>query len=261
MTGGQLWRRLCHGRELAASLVYLRRCPFCGDVLQYGRAVDGCLCPKCAAGEKLILLNPQEIPAEGRTMAGLAGASAIYEYGETMTDVLLHCKLDGELWRVRELTDRLAVRLWDAAPAAQIGDRPRMKFEGDLRPYSCVVPVPPLRTPLGKPRIPYLMAKRLSAVLDIPMATPLKRGRQIQTQKMLTGDARQLKFQKTYRCRPGTNLNGARVLLVDDILTTGATASACALALQRAGAASVTAAVLAAGDPRRPAALPTENHS
>jgi len=48
-----------------------------------------------------------------------------------------------------------------------------------------------------------------------------------------------------FRVRKHRDLDGARVLLVDDILTTGATCSEAARALKKAGAAVVAAAVVA----------------
>lgn len=50
-----------------------------------------------------------------------------------------------------------------------------------------------------------------------------------------------------HRFRAGTAASGKRILLVDDILTTGATASECARALKEAGASSVDVLVVARG--------------
>ena len=52
------------------------------------------------------------------------------------------------------------------------------------------------------------------------------------------------------RSNPASRLNGQRILLIDDVLTTGATASACARALKRAGASQVTFLALARRDRR-----------
>jgi predicted amidophosphoribosyltransferase len=48
----------------------------------------------------------------------------------------------------------------------------------------------------------------------------------------------------------GTRLDGMHILLVDDVLTTGATAAACARVLKRAGAKRVTVLALARTDRR-----------
>ena len=97
------------------------------------------------------------------------------------------------------------------------------------------------------PGLPLLLARRLGAVLGVPVETPLYIKRRGRPQKELTREQRLQNARGAFGCRPGTDLTGRRVLLIDDIITTGATASACALALLQAGAVEVTAVAM----PRR----------
>jgi len=75
----------------------------------------------------------------------------------------------------------------------------------------------------------------------------LKRKRAGESQAGKSGSGRRRNVQGAYVCSPGweKRLQGKRILLVDDVMTTGATLDACAKALTRAGAAGVDAAVIA----------------
>jgi ComF family protein len=67
----------------------------------------------------------------------------------------------------------------------------------------------------------------------------LERWKETESQARLGKDEREKNLRSAIRVREGASLMGARVLLVDDVFTTGATANACAAACLEAGAAYV----------------------
>lgn len=92
------------------------------------------------------------------------------------------------------------------------------------------------------------IARHLSRATGIPMNTRLlKRVKPTHTQTRLSRAERTENVKRAFAFRGRHRLDGARVILVDDVLTTGATASACAKLLHQNGAAVVDVWTVARG--------------
>ena len=92
------------------------------------------------------------------------------------------------------------------------------------------------------------LARRLSAAAGIPMnARLLRRVQPTRTQTRLTRKERLENVRKAFALFGRKRLNGERIVLIDDVFTTGATTSACARVLRDAGAADVCVWTLARG--------------
>lgn len=92
------------------------------------------------------------------------------------------------------------------------------------------------------------LALAISRIAGIPMAAPvLKRVRATAQQVGLTKTERALNVQGAFRVPPDAKgeVAGRRLIVIDDVLTSGATADACARALLRAGAERVDILILA----------------
>jgi len=94
-----------------------------------------------------------------------------------------------------------------------------------------------------------LLARQLGRFLGLPVAEVLRRPHAARPQS-LTQDAaaRRKNVEGAFSLRRGVNVEGERVLLVDDVATTGATLDACARALRLAGAKGVAAVTFARED-------------
>lgn len=96
----------------------------------------------------------------------------------------------------------------------------------------------------------YNQAALLAAEVAIELSAPLSaralvRRRHTPQQAHLDREARLRNMREAFHVRRPGAIRGLRVVLVDDVATTGSTLTACAEALLAAGAASVTAIVVA----------------
>jgi len=91
-----------------------------------------------------------------------------------------------------------------------------------------------------------LLAGAVGRLAGLPVvADALVRRRPTPSQGSLDRAARRANVQGAFAVRQGDVVAGRRVVLIDDVMTTGATADVCARALRRAGATSVAVLVLA----------------
>jgi competence protein ComFC len=90
-----------------------------------------------------------------------------------------------------------------------------------------------------------LLARSLSRRTGVPLRDMLERVRFTRTQTAFDRAERMENLHNAFRLRRRRDVRGLRVLLVDDVLTTGSTLSECARVLKEAGASCVYAATAA----------------
>jgi competence protein ComFC len=91
-----------------------------------------------------------------------------------------------------------------------------------------------------------LLSRRLSKRLRLPyQGVLLVRKRPRPNKLLLTNRERWEAVRGAFATRLGSQVDNKRVLLVDDVMTTGATLDACAKALREAGATSVVGLTVA----------------
>jgi competence protein ComFC len=93
-----------------------------------------------------------------------------------------------------------------------------------------------------------LLAARLARTTGIPMNEKLlRRVNPTATQTLLTREQRAANMRRAFAVPPRVKLPGKRIVLVDDVFTTGATTNACAQTLREAGADEICVWTVARG--------------
>ncbi|MEM9185365.1 MAG: double zinc ribbon domain-containing protein [Planctomycetota bacterium] len=213
--------------------------PFCepcaGDLQLFG----GDCCERC--GAPLVSVSSNSSEAATTLPCGSCRdqrwrfdeAIAAGEYGGLLRSLTLRAKDASEeavalslgelMWR------RSAERLREIAPDAVAS-----------------VPMHWRRRLARRTNAPELMAEVIADRLGVPFAPRLiERVRATRRQPTLARSQRLPNVRAAFRAGWGHQLKAARIVLVDDILTTGATCSEAARSLKRAGAAQVVVVVAA----------------
>jgi ComF family protein len=116
--------------------------------------------------------------------------------------------------------------------------------------WDCIVPVP-LHAAKQREREfnqAERLARRLSRAANIPVRTDLiQRVKPTETQTQLNRAERASNVMDAFAARAGTALKGQKIIMLDDVMTTGATTNACARILRKAGAADVCVWTVARG--------------
>src|SRR5271166_3018856 len=213
------------------------RGPFCAScrarLLDAAATAGASACPRCA-----LPIGPHAdlrrgcAECRGRSL-GFDAALALGPYAESIRDLCLRLKHERNAWLAPWLGNLLA-----DARRSELAQLPRDGW---------IVPIPLHRwrqLQRGYNQAEAL-AKGLSRSLGLRVHQPLRRINATDRLAHKTASDRVEVMRHAFRTRLEPGLNGRTILLVDDILTTGATCGAAARALKQAGAKQVIVAVLA----------------
>lgn len=128
-------------------------------------------------------------------------------------------------------------------------DRLEPELESINADVVCAVPLHPKKLAERGYNQAELVAERLAKRIGIPLVKPLERLKYTVPMARLGQLERKLNLESVFTvpAYKAELVTGKRVLLVDDIMTTGTTLDACGNALRAAGASYIAAATLAAG--------------
>jgi ComF family protein len=211
-------------------LTHATRVPICDECLASFETLPRKICEVC--GSPLRAFNEQEdtrrlCPACQHKTYAFECVRSFAFYDRALVRAILLLKFE----RIEPLGG------WFAARLAELVEREREALRADV-----VVPVPlhPVREKERGYNQADLLAKPLAKKLGLPrQAVLLMRTRPRPDKRVLSLEERWESVRGAFATRPGTQVDNRRVLLVDDVMTTGATLDACSRALLEAGAKSV----------------------
>ncbi len=207
--------------EAILDLLYPPKCPFCGKLLEKGQL----LCPECQNGLPWLTGTVGE-----RKIELTGGCVSVAEYDERVKKGVHAFKFHGRSARSVAFGLLIAQCVKDHDLTADLVSWP----------------------PLSKKRLrergydqARLLAEKVGKELGLPVVRTLQKEHRPAQSGLDGREARRTNLLGAYTAVDAEAFRDKRVLLVDDVLTTGATLSECARTLRLAGAEAVVCTTLA----------------
>jgi len=200
--------------------------PLCG---RCGSAMSGTIGRRCGTCGRELYSEEGTCYACRETSHSFSEAYPLFKYRKMPADLLRRYKAD----------KRFSLAPYWAALMAGVID--------EHWPGRAIVPVPPRPEKVRRKEWDQIeaVAKELER-LGYRVLRCMERGASLQ-QKRLDREGRKANAEKAYTVKPSwASRLPATVILIDDVLTTGATVEACAMSLKRGGVADVAVLVIAA---------------
>ncbi|NLJ30660.1 MAG: ComF family protein [Clostridiales bacterium] len=204
-----------------ADLLFPPRCALCGAVVPFGVSV----CPACEKEcVRVDTCRRIDLAENGKTISCMVP----YRYDGKVREAIIRFKFYGQT-RSADFFGRQIAGLFPDAP----------RFD-----FVTAVPISKERRRTRGYNQSELVARRAAGRLALPYREVLIKTIDNREQHKLDRKERRGNVKGVYRAAGGGSLQGASVLLIDDIVTTGATLGECAKVLLHAGAKSVRCAAI-----------------
>lgn len=213
-----------------ADLFFPNRCPVCDRIIPY----DGLVCGECEKELEKVSVNPNSVCSVCGKESCICGEGISF------------CRtVSGYYYEDKAKAGVLALKDGGKGFGVFLGRRLSEKILEDpvLKNADCITAVPMAKKDRRERGYNHaeVIAKEISDITGIPMERDLIFKGTSQTQHFLSAKERRKNVDAFYG--GNKDLKNKRIIVVDDVMTTGSTMNRCALLIKNMGAAEVYAAV------------------